>query len=189
MDAELDVLQHLAMAGIAETPELIEATPHGADTVQETLATLEADGAVEDEGFWYLTEAGEDRLETACRDRFDDDQLAELRAIYDDFEAMDVRMKACAEAWQDLDEGERAPDTEPVADLRTLHEEVTALFDDLDPETKAAYDGYLQRLDDALDHLGAGDLDYVTGTEVDSYHTVWFELHDDLLRTLGEERS
>jgi len=35
------------------------------------------------------------------------------------------------------------------------------------------------------------DLDYrfLTGTDVDSYHTVWFEMHDYILRKLGEERG
>lgn len=30
--------------------------------------------------------------------------------------------------------------------------------------------------------------DYVGGVRCDSYHTVWFELHEDLLRILGATR-
>jgi hypothetical protein len=45
------------------------------------------------------------------------------------------------------------------------------------------------RLNAALDRISAGDNDYVSGVRVDSYHTVWFELHEDLLATLGIERG
>ena len=48
---------------------------------------------------------------------------------------------------------------------------------------------YLERLDAAYDNVLAGDLDFVSGARIDSYHTVWFELHEDLLRMLGRERE
>jgi hypothetical protein len=48
---------------------------------------------------------------------------------------------------------------------------------------------YLERLEEAYDKVLAGDRDYVSGVRVDSYHTVWFELHEDLLRMLGRTRQ
>ena len=48
---------------------------------------------------------------------------------------------------------------------------------------------YGERLDEAYDRVLAGDLGYVSGARIDSYHTVWFELHEDLLRMLGRERE
>lgn len=47
---------------------------------------------------------------------------------------------------------------------------------------------YLERLSVAYDRVLAGELDYMSGVRVDSYHTVWFELHEDLLRMLGRTR-
>ena len=35
----------------------------------------------------------------------------------------------------------------------------------------------------------SGEIDYVSGVKVGSYHTVWFELHEDLLRLLGRSRE
>ena len=35
----------------------------------------------------------------------------------------------------------------------------------------------------------AGDHQWFTRPLIDSYHTVWFELHEDLLSTLGKERA
>jgi hypothetical protein len=46
---------------------------------------------------------------------------------------------------------------------------------------------YRTRLADALGRAKAGELDYVTDATA-SYHTVWFQLHEDLLATLGLPR-
>jgi hypothetical protein len=48
---------------------------------------------------------------------------------------------------------------------------------------------YRPRLDTALDRAGRGGVDWVTKPMIDSYHTVWFELHEDFLATLGRQRS
>lgn len=47
---------------------------------------------------------------------------------------------------------------------------------------------YGTRLGDALDRALAGDASYVTD-DFDAYHTVWFQLHEDLLATLGISRE
>ncbi|NQV20995.1 MAG: hypothetical protein HQ511_06225, partial [Rhodospirillales bacterium] len=41
----------------------------------------------------------------------------------------------------------------------------------------------------ALEKAEDGETEFVSGAKVDSYHTVWFELHEDLLRILGRERE
>ena len=46
-----------------------------------------------------------------------------------------------------------------------------------------------RRLTEALDRASAGEIDFVSGVRVASYHTVWFELHEDLLRLLGRTRE
>jgi pyruvate,orthophosphate dikinase len=60
----------------------------------------------------------------------------------------------------------------------------SALADDLD-----RLGGYPDRLAHAHDRVVAGDHAWLTRPTVDSYHTVWFELHEDLLATLGRSRS
>jgi len=55
--------------------------------------------------------------------------------------------------------------------------------------------GYRPRLAHALSRVqagpsGGGDwADWFTKPSIDSYHTVWFELHENLLATLGIERA
>ena len=46
---------------------------------------------------------------------------------------------------------------------------------------------YRIRLSDALGRARSGALEYVTDSTA-SYHTVWFQLHEDLLATLGIPR-
>jgi hypothetical protein len=48
---------------------------------------------------------------------------------------------------------------------------------------------YGRRLAIARERVEGGDTDWFTKPLIDSYHTVWFELHEDLLATLGIERS
>jgi pyruvate,orthophosphate dikinase len=48
---------------------------------------------------------------------------------------------------------------------------------------------YLHRLDHAARLAGEGDGRYVASPRVDSYHGVWFELHEDLILLAGRTRA
>lgn len=182
MTAERDVLHVLAMEGIADTDTIVAETDHEESTVAETLADLEADGLVEEEGFWYITDDGERRLNVLCRDRFDEAERDQLRQALDRFETLDARLKELASDWQ------KSKDEQHIDELVDLHADVEELFDDLDAGIAAAYRPYVTDLAAARDALSDGEEAYFTSTEVESYHEVWFDLHDDLLRTLGAGR-
>jgi pyruvate,orthophosphate dikinase len=51
------------------------------------------------------------------------------------------------------------------------------------------FEPYGPHLDDALARVRSGDGDYVAKPVIPSFHTVWFEMHEDLLVTLGLDRS
>lgn len=53
----------------------------------------------------------------------------------------------------------------------------------------ARFARYGPRLAGARAALASGDGDWFTKPSIDSYHTVWFELHEHLLATLGRERA
>ncbi len=183
MATELAVLHALAMAGIASTETVAATVEDSADSVAATLEALAREGVVEGvDDRWYVTDAGDDWLTELCRERFDADDRATLAARHEDFEALDRRVKALASEWQET----RDPDL--VADLRTVHAELETLLDGLPEAVTAVYDPYRRDLAAALDALEEGQEAYFTGTDVDSYHEVWFRLHDDILRTLGAGR-
>jgi hypothetical protein len=48
---------------------------------------------------------------------------------------------------------------------------------------------YRERLRSARRRVEDGEHDWFTSPRVDSYHTVWMELHEDLLAALGRERG
>ena len=48
---------------------------------------------------------------------------------------------------------------------------------------------YARRLEKAYVSVSAGDYQFVTGALIDSYHTVWFEFHEALIRLSGKDRA
>ena len=48
---------------------------------------------------------------------------------------------------------------------------------------------YPPRFGHAVDRVRSNDVDWFTKPVIDSYHTIWFELHEDLLATLGRSRE
>jgi hypothetical protein len=48
---------------------------------------------------------------------------------------------------------------------------------------------YRPQLRAAIEKVDAGEHEWMTSPRIDSYHTVWMLLHEDLLLALGEERA
>ena len=51
------------------------------------------------------------------------------------------------------------------------------------------FEGYSARYDAALRSVLEGEHHWVDGIEVDSCHLVWMQLHEDLIASLGLDRS
>jgi len=51
------------------------------------------------------------------------------------------------------------------------------------------FGSYRERLRTARRLVDDGDHDWLTSPRIDSYHTVWMQLHEDLLLALGKERA
>jgi hypothetical protein len=192
------VLHGLRLKGFAEADAVAAAVGVPERTVEEHLATLAAEElAVRREGRltgWSLTPAG--RVE---QQRLAGEELVAtgtgdaVEAGYQRFLALNGEMLATCTAWQVRDDGpnehdDAAYDAAVVARLHQLHRSVLPVLDDL-TGTLERYGGYRLRFDRAISRLLAGEQDWFTKPIMDSYHTIWFELHEDLLTTLGRERS
>jgi hypothetical protein len=86
------------------------------------------------------------------------------------------------------DHADAVHDARVLRRLDGLHGRTLPLLADL----AAALDrlvGYGDRLERAYLAIRSGATEWLTRPTIDSYHTVWFELHEDLLATLGRTRT
>ena len=86
------------------------------------------------------------------------------------------------------DHSDRDYDLGVVTRLRAVDERVGPVAEEL-AGALDRFSRYRRRFTHALERIDAGELDWFTRPVIDSYHTVWVELHVDLLATLGRERS
>jgi pyruvate,orthophosphate dikinase len=118
-------------------------------------------------------------------------------AALDGFLMIDSRMKDTVTAWQMRDTGgepvyndhsDSAYDAGVLERLAAIHTDTVAWIAPLS-DRLGRYEAYRLRLDRALARAQEGDPKFVASPRVDSYHSVWFELHEDLIRLSGRRRS
>jgi hypothetical protein len=116
---------------------------------------------------------------------------------YERFEKVNVDLLTLMTDWQTMpagggrisnDHSDADYDQSIIDRLGSLHERAERVIGKA-ADAQPRVGRYLERLEEAYDKVLAGDRDYVSGVRVDSYHTVWFELHEDLLRMLGRTRQ
>jgi hypothetical protein len=78
-----------------------------------------------------------------------------------------------------IDEPTRQTFTEALATLSDLEVRLTAVL--------PRFSGYAERLEQAVRNA-ATEPAWLTATDRDSFHRIWFELHEDLIATLGIRR-
>jgi pyruvate,orthophosphate dikinase len=79
-------------------------------------------------------------------------------------------------------------DASVLTRLDALHRDAAAWLAPLAAELPRLA-AYATRLDRAAEHARGGDGRYVASPRVDSYHSVWFELHEDLIQLAGRNRA
>jgi hypothetical protein len=72
--------------------------------------------------------------------------------------------------------------------VRTLDERIAPIVRSVAKELDR-FAGYRPRLRAALARVDDGEHEWLTSPRVDSYHTVWMQLHEDLLLALGADRA
>jgi pyruvate,orthophosphate dikinase len=193
-----DVIRSLSIKGTAPVEMLAAALLTSAGAVEPAVADLISAGtAVLTSGSVRLTDAGAAQaaaLVEADRRGWGADQA--LKAL-DAFGRLDERIKAAVTAWQLRDSGgqqvlndhtDGAYDASVLAELQTIHSEVSGWFGSL-AGASGRLAGYAARLDRAAASVAAGDHRFVSSPRVDSYHSVWFELHEELIRLAGRTRA
>ena len=120
-----------------------------------------------------------------------------FKAGYEGFERLNGALKQLITEWQTVTVGgERIPndhrdkdyDRKIIDRLGDLHERAETVLDQLAgalPRMRIYKDKLLAALEKAED----GTIAWVSDAKIESYHTLWFELHEDLLRLMGRERE
>jgi hypothetical protein len=201
-DPDFLVLHALRLKGFAEDDVVATITGLAVDEVGTRLGSLAGSELVaRREGRvsgWSLTPAG--------RTRHGHDIAAELDAsggrdvvkgAYERFLELNQDMLAVCTSWQlrDVDgaqaindHADAGYDAAVVQRLVGIHDQVRPVTVDL-RDALERFGSYGGRLRAALEKVCGGEHEWFTKPVIDSYHTIWFELHEDLLCTLGIERS
>ncbi len=118
---------------------------------------------------------------------------AALMAAYDEFRSVNAEFKALVTDWQ-LKHGQ--PNAHDDADydaavltrLDEVHRHVMPVVHAVSAELPRLA-AYAEKLAAALDRVHAGDTKWLSRPLIDSYHTVWFELHEELILAAGLTRE
>lgn len=201
--SDLLVLHSVRITGFADTPVI--ARRYGLDAAETAEALLDAEAygwvahtAFAGTGGWSLTEAGRAENERRLAAELARvDGAGEVRDVYREFLPLNaLLLRACTDWQLRPTAGDRlaANDhSDPAWDGGVLHElaridrALSPLVDRLG-SVLTRFRGYDTRFAAALARARAGESAWVDRTDVDSCHRVWFELHEDLIATLGLER-
>ncbi len=188
-----ELLQVLRIKGRAKPDSLTAAV--GGD-VTEVIEQCEQAGLVENTKLGYrVTDAGR----SIADERYDTERVVAAQvidAVYEAFLPINDQVKQIVTDWQlrDVngtmvlnDHQDPAYDARVIARLRDLDAGVEGALARLSAALPR-FGGYARRLRRALDEIGAGDHTMVATPIKDSYHTVWFELHEELLILSGRDR-
>jgi hypothetical protein len=201
---DLLVLHAVRILGLADTPTVAHRFGLDFAVAEEHLLDAEAFGWVQRASFanlrgWSLTAAGQAQNERRLRDELDRTGTADrIRDAYRAFLPLNGRLRQACTEWQlrptpadelaENDHSDTAWDARVLDELSSVGGALSAVADQLSAALPR-FGGYESRFDTALRRARGGEPGWVDRTDVDSCHRVWFELHEDLVATLGVDRS
>lgn len=197
-DSRLLVLQGLRVKGMATTASLAFAIGLADELVAKELVEAADQGLVRHrEGVvtgWSLTADGRVAVAALVADELDRARAREVvEDAYRAFLELNHPLLGACTRWQLRDGGlndhaDAGYDATVICELAAQHDRSVAVTEVLS-EALERFGAYGPRLAVAIQRVQAGETEWFTKPLIDSFHTVWFELHEDLLATLGRERS
>jgi hypothetical protein len=197
--SELTVLQAVRLKGRVRPADLaktLETLDVGVADIAQTIERLTASGLLVDGATLRISPSGRTRLETLLAVEREGADSAAVAAAYGDFRAVNTEFKSLVTDWQLKGGPGGAPNTHDDPDYDTA---VLARLDEVHarvlPIVEAAatqlprLNVYSTKLLAALDKVKAGDTAWLARPLIDSYHTVWFELHEELIGAVGMTRE
>ncbi|BDB44252.1 MULTISPECIES: MarR family transcriptional regulator [Mycobacterium] len=191
--SELTVLQAVRLKGRVAEDDLAATLGEDPSDVKATLAELTAAGLLVAAKTIRISPEGRERLNSLLAEERSGIDQGVLAKAYDDFRVVNNTFKALMADWQIKDGQPNAHDDADydaavLSRLDTVHEQVqpiVATVTALVPRLSA----YGTKLESALAKVKAGDTIWLARPIIDSYHTVWFELHEELIAASGLTRE
>ncbi|MEO0493327.1 MAG: hypothetical protein AAF081_07915 [Actinomycetota bacterium] len=132
-----------------------------------------------EEGRHSLTPAGEAELNALLAADLTGPDRADVVTVYEAFLPLNRRFLASVVGWQD--------GQVEMEDFLELVDQLVPILDSLSA-VRTRFEGYAPRLVGAISEAVA-DSSWIDAPGLDSVHTVWFELHEHLLASLGRART
>lgn len=190
---ELPVLQAVRLKGRVSMSDLVATLGSDESSVAATVEQLTTSGLLIGDTTLRITGEGRARLGDLLADERSGIDAAVLAAVYDDFRSVNAEFKALVTDWQVRD---GVANTHDDADydagvlnrLDSVHRRVLPIIAAAAGQV-ARLGWYSAKLQAAFDRVKAGDTVWLSRPLIDSYHTVWFELHEELILAAGRSRD
>lgn len=202
--AELLALHAVRLKGMADDHEVAARFSLDPTVVHECLLDFEAVGwitrvAFLDTAGWTLTTTGRAENERQlAQEVAATGSAAGVRSVYTAFLPHNDRLLRACTDWQLRpskadplavnDHTDKGWDQRVFDELAALDEELRTLCTELGGRL-TRFKGYDARFSAALKQAEQGEYSWVVRPRADSCHTVWMELHEDLIATLGIQRG
>ncbi|HWE33282.1 MAG TPA: hypothetical protein VG410_07355 [Solirubrobacteraceae bacterium] len=194
MSDELAVLRALRLKGRAGVDGVAAATGVDEAAVRSIVESLVAAGAAREvNGSYMLLPPGRERQSELLEVERAGVDGTVMSDVYEQFTAVNGDFKQLANDWQmrgeqPNDHADASYDGEVLGRLPGIHQRVSpvvASAAELAPRLRI----YGTRLTNALQRVDAGEHEWLLKPLIDSYHTVWFELHEELISLAGLSRE
>ncbi|MGY2059170.1 pyruvate, phosphate dikinase [Nocardia gipuzkoensis] len=192
---DLDMLRLIGIKGRAAHDALAAGVGAAAESVAARCEELVARGLCAATPIGVrLTPEGRQHLDGLLATERRAVDRAQIASVYAEFCAFNGDLKEIVTAWQMKDpatvndHADTDYDGAVLARLSELHRAVQPLLrriGDVAPRLAR----YSARFAQAIERIAAGDHAWVARPVLDSYHTVWFELHEDLIGLCGLSRA
>ena len=191
--SELTVLQAVRLKGRVSLADLAATLGEDADDLAAVVDRLTESGLLVDGKALRVSPDGRVRLDELLATEREHVDAAALAAAYADFRAVNAEFKALVTDWQ-LKDGrpnthdDTAYDAAVLTRLDDVHHRVTPIVAAAAAQVPRL-SHYSAKLQAALDNVHGGDTAWLSRPLIDSYHTVWFELHEELIVAAGLTRE
>lgn len=193
---ELDVLQGVRLKGRVSRTDLAATLGVDPGDIGPVVEELSAAGLLAEGATVQITRSGSERLATLLAQEREDIDAGAMAAAYGDFRAVNADFKRLVTDWQLRGGPGGVPnahddaeyDATVLARLDDVHARAVPIVEAVAAQLPRLH-AYATKLAAALDKIKAGETAWLTRPLIDSYHTVWFELHEELIVAVGLTRE